>query len=185
MVRKDRSLVGTRPQSEVGSTNPITFNTALIRPPQSQVQRSEDAVSDRVARLDAWAEQLGRGFGIPFATFELNPVPDDNELTPNARAVILALRHLTHRAERVSLERRGGKWGLYFTRDASLVGQERRSDAVALKDAPLDVRERFLQRSEEFFRSYLKLCEDRIGTMNGSVAVADRTLNLLESVRLE
>src|SRR6267143_874960 len=67
----------------------------------------------------------------------------------------------------------------------ALVTQERRSEAVLLKDAPLDVRERFLRRSEEFFREYLKLCEDRLGSMNGSVATADAKFSLLENVLLE
>jgi len=140
---------------------------------------------DRVARLDACAEQLGRGFGIPYTNFELSPIPDDDPMTANARAVIMALRLLTHRAERITLERRGGRWGLYFTREPALVTQERRAEPVPLRDAPLDVRERFLRRSQEFFRTYLKLCEDRLGTMNSSVETADATLQLLENVSLE
>jgi len=56
---------------------------------------------------------------------------------------------------------------------------------MLLKDAPLDVRERFLVKSEEFFWAYLKLCEDRLGRMRGAVAKADRTLELLNSLRLE
>ncbi len=184
MVPKNRSLVGT-PVQPAGSAQPLSFNAALIKPPQSQVQRSEDAVSDRVARLDAWAEQLGRGFGIPYTNFELNPIPDDDPMTTNARALIMALRQLTHRSERITLERRGGRWGLYFTREPALVAQERRADPVPLKDAPLDVRERFLRGSQEFFRTYLKLCEDRLGTMNSSVESADATLQLLENVSLE
>jgi hypothetical protein len=184
MVPKNRSLVGT-PAQPIGNSKPLTFNAALMKPPQSQVQRSEDAVSDRVGRLDVWAEQLGRGFGISYTNFELNPIADDDAMTTNARALILALRQLTHRAERITLERRGGKWGLYFTREPALVAQERRAEPVPLKDSPLDVRERFLRRSQEFFRAYLKLCEDRLGTMNSSVESADATLQLLENVSLQ
>lgn len=63
---------------------------------------------------------------------------------------------LTHEFERISLERRVGKWGLYFTRQHPLVGTERKvAETVPIKDAPLDVRERFFVKSEEFFRTYL------------------------------
>jgi len=85
----------------------------------------------------------------------------------------------------VSLERRSGRWGLFFTREPALIATERRAETVLLKDAPLDVRERFLQKSEYFFREYLKLCEDRLGRMKGSVEDADCTLELLGTLRLE
>ena len=60
----------------------------------------------------------------------------------------------------------------------------RKTETIALKDAPLDVRERFLVKSEEFFRAYLKLCEDRLGKMKTSVTQADKTLELLSNLRL-
>ncbi len=185
MVPTNRSLVGTHTKPAAGSEKPLTFNGALIQPPQSQVQRSEDAVSDRVARLDAWAEQLGRGFGISFTNFALNPLPEIPDSPNNVSIVLAALRQLAHREERVSLERRSSRWGLYFTREPAIITQERRSETVPLKDAPLDVRERFLRRSQEFFRAYLKLCEDRLGSMNSSIAMADATLGLLVELKVE
>lgn len=75
--------------------------------------------------------------------------------------------------------------GAYFTREPAALIQDRKAEAVPLKDAPLDVRERFLLKSEEFFRAYLQLCEDRLGRMHDSVSQADRTLELLERMRFE
>src|SRR5260221_2098574 len=115
----------------------------------------------------------------------LNDLPkaDPNDTMSVIAAVAIAL---VTRGERVSLERRQNRWGLFFTRQPALVGQEQRtSETVALKDAPLDVRERFLVKSEEFFRAYLKLCEDRLQKMHVSVSAADKTLALLDNLRLE
>ncbi|MEJ0039280.1 MAG: hypothetical protein WDO68_25035 [Gammaproteobacteria bacterium] len=141
-------------------------------------------MTNRVVQLDTWAHKLGEGFGIPFTTFSLNPL--QNSLNDNGLAVVAAvLSALSHRDERVSLERRGGRWGLYFTREPAALTQERRADAVPLKDAPLDVRERFLGKSESFFREYLKLCEDRLGRMKEAVDSADQTLELLDQLQLK
>lgn len=160
----------------------LTFPKSLIHPPQSQVSRSEDAVSNRVSQLDMWAQRLGEGFGISFTSFTLNPL--ESSLN-RANLAIAMLAALAYRDERVSLERRSGRWGLFFTREPALIANERRAETVLLKDAPLDVRERFLQKSEYFFREYLKLCEDRLGRMKGSVEDADSTLELLGTLRLE
>jgi hypothetical protein len=137
-----------------------------------------------VDQLDTWAQQLGRGFGIPFTNFVLNQRP--SAVNKEGWEVLGAfLEALAYREERVSLERRGGKWGLYFTRAAAAMSQDRNQETILLKDAPLDVRERFLIESERFVRSYLDLCEDRLGRMQNSVAQADRTLDLLRGMRLE
>ncbi len=185
MASRNRSLTGTvAGRSDNTSDTELTFPASLIHPPQSQVARSEDAVTDRISRLDGHAQKLGEGFGIPFGSFVLNPLPQvsgDNGLA----ALAIVLRTLTHREERVGLERRNGRWGLYFTREPAVIAQERRADAVLLKDAPLDVRERFLLQSENFFRAYLELCKDRLGRMQSSVSQADRTLDLLGRLRLE
>jgi len=126
---------------------------------------------------------LGEGFGISFTTFVLNPLAAPSNETPLAMATAV-LQSFAHRAERVSLERRSGRWGLYFTREPSIMVQDRRSEAVQLKDAPLDVRERFLLQSEAFFRGYLALCEDRLGQMKTAVSDGDRTLTLLNDICL-
>jgi hypothetical protein len=169
--------------SVVSSKSALTFPAALYQPPQSQVTRAEDAVADRIAKLDTRAAQLGAAFGIPFTSFILNPV----ELPTGNSGWVMAigiLGKLANRDERISLERRGGQWGLYFTRDPAAIAQERRSDTVALRDAPLNIRETFLLKSESFFREYLDLCKDRLGTMQNSVVGADRTLELLDGLRL-
>jgi len=180
-MKKVRPLIGA--PAAVSSTA-MTFPAALIHPPKSQVALSGDHVTDRIARLDTWAQQLGAGFGITFTGWELNPPPVPTTDTGWAIAASV-LGALAHRLDRVSLERRGGRWGLYLTREPSVLAQDRRGETMLLKDAPLDARERFLVRSEEFFREYLKLCEERLGGMRVAVAQADRTLALLESMQLE
>jgi hypothetical protein len=72
-----------------------------------------------------------------------------------------------------------------ITREPAALSEERRADAVPLKDAPLDIRERFLSHSKDFIRAYLKLCEDRLGRMQCAVAKADQTLALLDKLQLK
>jgi hypothetical protein len=184
MDTRRRALTGASAGETGARGSGLCFPATLLHPPQSQVARSEDLVSNRVAQLDTWAQRLGEGFGIPFTTFALNPLPTDFG-GDAAAAALGAMASLVHRLERVSIERRSGKWGIYFTREPALLAQERRAETVPLKDAPLDMRERFLSCSEDFFRQYLKLCEHRLGTMQASVAQADRTLQLLADIRLE
>jgi hypothetical protein len=160
----------------------LTFQANLLYPPQSQIAKYEDAVTHRVLQLDAWAQRMGEGFGISFTNFSLNPLQTD--FGDGGMALVATmLTALTHRDERVSLERRSGRWGLYFTREPAALVQERRAEAVPLKDAPLDIRERFLSRSEDFIRAYLKLCEDRLGRMKSAVSAADQTLVLLNQLQ--
>lgn len=178
MKNTRRSLTGTTIKS-----NELSFPASLVHPPQSQLTRSEDAVSNRIAQLDTWAQSLGQGFGISLTSFVLNPISEIKDREPSA--LLACLEVFGHRQERVSLERRSGRWGLYFTREPAMIAQDRRAESVPLKDAPLDVRERFLLKSEEFFRAYLDLCEDRLGQMKASVTKADRTLQLLSTLHLE
>ena len=186
MSQKSRALTGTPARNaNVRRSADLTFPAHLVHPPQSQLTRSEDAVANRIVQLDSWAQRLGAGFGISFTTFSLNPVAP--AIDSSASAVIMSvLVALSHREERVSLERRAGRWGLYFTREPAALSQDRKvTEAVPLKDAPLDVRERFLTMSEDFMRAYLKLCADRLGQMGSSVTNADRTLELLSRLKLE
>ena len=172
-------VVGHTHSSNVG----MSFPADLLYPNQSQVAQHGDAVSERIVRLDLHAQRLGEGFGIPLTDFVLNPpiTLDPKEPTTAALAV---LERLIVPEERVSLERKAGRWGLYFVRGSSYLTREQRTEAVPLRDAPLDVRERFLRRSQEFFRKYLQVCENRLGTMKGAVDAADETIRLLEQVSL-
>lgn len=179
------SSVSATPTSSKKQLTELAFPANLLHPPQSQLVRSEDAVSDRIVKLDAWANRLGEGFGISYTSFVLNPVPSVDDSSSGIVILTAVLATFGQRAERVSLERRGGRWGLYFTRDPAALAQDRKSDTIPLKDAPLDVRDRFLVKSEEFFREYLQLCEDRLGRMKDSVGSADRTLKLLENIQLK
>ena len=161
----------------------LSFPASLLHPPQSQVTRYSDSVSDRITQLDMHAQRLGEGFGIPLTSFVLNSVA--LPLDSNASSIALvALERLLVREERVTLERRNGRWGLFFSRAPSIVGRELPSEPVSLREAPLDIRERFLLRSEDFFREYLKLCENRLASMQRSVGAADRALALLKDLRL-
>lgn len=185
MATKNR-VVYARPSpakddSEVASG--FTFPADLIHPQQSQIEKSEDAVGSRVRELDAWAQKLGEGFGISYTNFILNPL---ESVVPKGSSDVLALLYtFASRDERISLERRGGRWGLYFTREPVLMAQDRKTETISLRDAPLDIRDKFLLKSEEFFKNYLKLCEDRLGKMKSSVKTADRTLELLNNLHLE
>lgn len=179
------SIMNARSRSAVPTTNSapnsgsLSFRRELLRPPQAQVTQYEDAVSQRVAALADRAAVLAAGFGISMTTYELNPP------TKGAGDLALTMLELMVRTpERVTLERRDGRWGLFFTREPSMLQGAARPLAVPLKDAPLDVRERFLADSERFFREYLSLCENRLGKMKTAVDAADRTLALLQSITL-
>jgi hypothetical protein len=186
MSENDRSLTGTIARRRPARRrNELTFPAKLIQPQQSQLMRSEDAVTNRIVQLDMWAQRLGQAFGISYSNFVLNPRPPRAPITTGWDFLGAFVEVLDYREERVSLERRSGKWGLYFTRAPVPMSQDRHQETVPLKDAPLDVRERFLIESERFVRAYLALCEDRLGRMQNSVVHADRTLALLGGLRLE
>ena len=74
--------------------------------------------------------------------------------------------------------------GMTIHSRAAALNQERRTETVPLKEARLDVRERLLTRSEDFIREYLKLREDRLGQMRGTVSSADATVGMLETLHL-
>ena len=112
--------------------------------------------------------------------FELNPRPKTRDDSPASM-----LLEMMRRAEIVSLEKRDGRWGLFYSREAALLGPQASLPPTPLGSAPLEVRERFLNTSEEFFRKYLAQCEGRLGTMKASLSAADRTLDLLRDIRLE
>jgi hypothetical protein len=182
--RRSPSTAVVAASSNTQADAELTFPAALLQPPQSQVTQYSNAVADRVAQLDLAAERLAEGFGISQTNFVLNPrkfpLPTDN-----VTAVGHILETFVRHEERIALERRSGRWGLYFTRVPALLDREKPAETVPLKDAPLDVRERFLARSGEFFREYLKTCADRLGKMKSSVGAADSTLQLLANLRLE
>jgi len=185
MAPRKRALTGTRALTTSDKPkDELTFPAHLVHLPKSQVSQYGDAISDRIAQLDGAAQRMAEGFGIPMSTFVLNPI-EVASANDNLAMLSATLQAFTHKEERISLERRNGRWGLYFTRGVALVGNDRTVETVPLRDAPLDVRERFLARSEDFFREYLSLCKDRLGRMKSSVGAANRTLELLANLRLE
>lgn len=182
--RRHRPSTGIVIAHNAPQSSELTFPADLIKPPQSQVVQYADAVADRVAQLDAAAQRLAEGFGIPFTTFVLNPSKYE-DATDNLRLVAATLEAFTRREERISLERRSGRWGLYYSRTPAVLDQTRTTEITPLRDASLDVRERFLARSEDFIREYLNLCEDRLGKMKSSVDAANRTIDLLANLQLK
>jgi hypothetical protein len=159
----------------------VAFPVTLLEPPQSEVGRFADDVSDRIQKLDDRARGLAELYGIPFTTFVLNaPAIPDQPTRLDVAMVFLSA--LAIRWERVTLERHGGRWGLYFTREPAVLAPGTPRETVPLRDAPLDVRERFLQQSEAFFAQYLILCQGRVLRMSNAVAAADKTLAHLDEL---
>lgn len=137
MTTQDRALTSANPRgSRSFRGKELTFQGNLLYPQQSQLTQYEDAVTQRIAQLNAWGQRLGEGFGISFTTFSLNPVQQDFG-NGGLAAVATMLTALTQRDERVSLERRSGRWGLYFTREPAALTQERKAEAVPLKGCAL------------------------------------------------
>jgi hypothetical protein len=176
-----RRRIRRRTPSSNGSD--LTFPAHLIQPPQSQLTRYEDAVADRIRQLDAFAQRFGEAMGLPYRDFLLDPVAAPTDAS-GTTMLTLMLRELSARHERVSLERRNGRWGLYFTKEPAIISQDRGFESILLKDAPLDVREKFLGVSGTFFEKYLELCEDRLGSMKAAVGQADTTIERLLSLKL-
>lgn len=163
-------------------TEGMAFPKDLLVPPQSQVQLYEDGVSNRIRELDAAASQLARGFGIGFS-----PGMHLNELHDRTRTDVLEVMVLVLvPTQRISLEKINGNWGLVYSYEpAAIRAANDRGYRGPLRDAPLDVREKFLHRSEEFFRRYLASCEDRLGSMKSAVDAGDKTLALIKSIELK
>lgn len=159
----------------------ISFPKDLLQSPPTQLQAYEDAVAGRVRELDARASQLARGFGIGYSPGVHLQEAAEYEGTE----VLLLLGKMLIPTQRVSLEKVNGNWGLVYTYEPGVVkmGNDR-GMRVPLRDAPLDVREKFLRRSEEFFRRYLDSCKDRLAGMKDAVSAGDRTLELLQRIQL-
>jgi hypothetical protein len=117
-----------------------------------------EQINDRIAKLDGYAARLGSKYGLGSDPQWLYP---DNENT-----------------EHITLEPVQGNWGLYYHRHASHEGQKPFSH---LRDAPLKVRERFLELAEEFFRQYIDSVETRLQQVKASVAGGDAALAFLAS----
>jgi hypothetical protein len=163
------------------TSEPITFPKDLLVPPQTQVQQYEDAVSRSIRELDAAASQLAHGFGIGYSPgMNLDELPQQEK---SDLLILLAAAFVS--TKRVTLEKINGTWGLVYSYEPGVVrpGNDR-GYRVPLRDAPLEIREKFLHRSEEFFRRYLATCQDRLGTMKVAVDAGSRTLALLRNVQL-
>ena len=180
--RTSAPVPGTLPKQT--QAHGFSLPPELILPSQSQVGKYADGVASRIIQLDERAKSLGERLGISLTSFKLTE-PKQLPGSGGLEAVVNALAILVHREERVSLERRNGRWGLYFTREPTAMERDRGAEVMTLRDAPLDVRERFLLRSEDFFREYLALCTDRLGRMKTAIKCGDDTIRGLDELILE
>jgi hypothetical protein len=171
-------------KAPVPASTDLSFRRDLIIPEQPQVAKYGDLVADRIRRLDEYAAALGRGFGLPFTPgIELDEGMRASHQAPADAVAVLGL--VFSSSKLVSLERRKGQWGLYYaSRPSMVLANREHTTVVPLKDAPLDVREAFLLRAEEFFHAYLATCENRLGSMKQAVESGDRALALLERLQL-
>ncbi len=161
---------------------PFSFPKALLAPPPTQVQQYGDAVSLRIRELEAAASKLAGGFGIGFSPGMLL---DEAQEQDNTTDLALMFIKSMMSKQRVSLEKVGGAWGLIYSYEPGIVKiAGDRPHSGPLRDAPLDVREKFLRRSEEFFRRYLSTCGGRLDSMKAAVDAGDTTLELLRSIKL-
>ncbi len=164
-----------------GQPTAITFRKDLLVPPATQLQQYEDAVSARVRELDSTASRFAQGFGIGYTPGILL----DESLDEETHELLVVFARGLVAKQRVSLEKINGNWGLVYSYEPPVIrtGNDR-SFRGPLRDAPLDVREKFLHRSEEFFRRYLASCQGRLTGMKDAVSAGDRTLELLQSIQL-
>jgi hypothetical protein len=158
---------------------------AIIREPRDrEVGEYEDQVTARIRELDERMARLATASGVAMADFVLEPAePADAADEPDIISACIGA--FVQRGERVTLERKDRQWGLFFARDAALIGVRDSAALVPLKDAPLDARVRFLLRSEEFVRVYVERCKERMERMKAALAAADRTLEALDDSRSE
>jgi len=143
----------------------------VVRPsaaaPKSEMATWADQINDRISQLNDYAIRLGNKYGLASTPLLLH-----STVTVGTPDSIIS--------DQVTLERHEGNWGLYCHR---LVGGVTKQ-IVPLKDAPLAIRELFLQRAEPFFREYLERIESRLEQVKQSVAGGDAALSFL-AMKLE
>lgn len=175
--------VGVAPQDTSAATAPapLTFPQALLRTPPSQLDMAQDEVTKVVEQLDERARHFGTTLGISMPNFDLNDVA--NEVSQSEGWIVLAVA-LTRSPECVSLEKRDGRWGLWYTKVPPVLASSQRPVAsVPLRDAPLEARMKFLRKSEEFFREYLKRAEEGLGSPQQAADIGKQTLAMLDRIK--
>lgn len=166
--------------SATPAPEPLTFPQALLRNPPSQLDMAQDEVTKVVEQLDERARHYGGMLGISMPLFEVSDPPNAAGQS-DAMALLVAM---TRSAEYVSLEKRDGRWGLWFTRSAPLLGSAQRPAVTSpLRDAPFEVRMKFLRKSDDFFREYLKRSEEALGTPQQAAEMGKQTLAMLDRVK--
>ncbi|NOJ80497.1 hypothetical protein [Myxococcus xanthus] len=159
---------------------PLTFPQAVLRPIPSQLELAQNEVTKVVELCDERARHFGTMLGISMSAFELNDPPNTTGQT-DALALLVAL---TRSVESVSLERRDGRWGLWYTKSAPVLSSSQRpTTTVPLRDAPLEARMQFLRKSEEFFREYLKRTEEGLGSPQQAAEMGKSTLAMLDNIK--
>ena len=116
-----------------------------------------------VEQLDDRARHRGSKFGVPLHRWALKELPSPSPETPGWEIALLAIGTLAQEQEFGNLEKHDGRWGLCYTRQPAPMNASReQAKTMALRDAPVDARMRFLERSDAFFRQYIDLCKSRL-----------------------
>lgn len=181
MNRKKKSP----PASGVTESRALTFPGELLHPPKAQLVQYEDALNHRVALLDEKANTFGTFFGVPMRDYEIDPL--EKPTGEDGAAALWVLARMSLDREYFTLERaQNGVWGVYYTKKPGMFNQAAGViGPLPIRQASLDVRKKFLEKSEAFFREYLKRCNARFVDLKGTIAAGDRTLELLSQVKLE
>ena len=173
--------------SSEGAQDGLTFRAELLRPVPSQLELAHDEVTRVVEQLDERARDLGKALGVSMTTFEINPVAIPETLAKadqSSKALYEAFATLTRSQEVVTLEKRDGKWGLWYRHTPSpFVAAGRPATTVPLRDAPLEARMKFLHKSAEFFDAYLKRAQEGLGSPQQAAAAGMRALEMLNNIK--
>lgn len=173
-------LVSPVPQPAAPPTAGYVIDSSLIVPPRDQLSAYADSVSGCVEALNDRAVRLAEGFGMAMTPgYNINP-----ETTDTGNAGLDVIKAVLHRNEYFSIDRKSGRWAIFYSRDPSAMGGAP-AVHVSLRDAPLDVREKFLQHSAAFFDMYLQRSQDRLAQMKSALTAGGQTLAMLDSITLK
>jgi len=118
-----------------------------------------DAIDEQIRRIEAAIVTMAEETG---AKTELHLHEEQWERWQHgdvtvAQTVLAVVATLGTKLEVVKVDRHKGRWGLYYW-TFRLGAPE--APTVLLRDAPLDVRRRFLDRAEEFCRNYAEQAQE-------------------------
>lgn len=140
-------------------------------PRDADLQAHRDGVTEQIRKLDDVARRLGEEHDVEFDRgIDLEPyTKGELEAAAGGLTVWGVLTIIAHTSRRVSLEKIGGTWGLFYARTNAEHNYGRAPKTVRLQDAPLEMRERFLARADEFFTKYMALVGEATERRRGQV----------------